>query len=89
MYKYFVKLYLICFVDVVKIVFTKCLTNDGTQVTYNFDLIDNESQPQKTNPVLLVLRNAPWWLKDFTAVATNEEKQDDPPSHPLTLMVHI
>ena len=70
------------------IVFTKCLEDANGEVTYDFSLIDNEpQQPIRNNPIPLIPDNAPWWLENVTAVAATDEKEDDPPNHPLTLMV--
>ena len=70
-----------------KIVFTKCLEDKNEKVTYDFDLIENEPPPVRGIPERISVDNAPWWLNDVTADPTEREKQDDPPSHPLALMV--
>ena len=121
------------FVEVLEIVFTKCLgvNIDEKHVTYDFKLIepplpvnqppdparedaaqleadhqpDNQAdrQPPPPDPareeaVQLEADHQPdnrnnqadnhlWWLEGITTTATQMEKEDDLPNHPLTLMV--
>ena len=75
--------------EVLKVVFTECLEDTGDQVTYDLDFIENKPLPPRGLPTIIGADNeeTPLWLKDVRAVATEHEKQDDPQSHPLTLMV--
>ena len=78
----------ISYIELLKIVFTKCLRDNGTQVTYDFEFIDNEpQQPERESPAPLGPDNAPSWLQVVRATATGDEQQDEPHGHPLTLMV--
>ena len=73
--------------EVLDLVFTKCVKDNGGHIKYCFDFIeDNPQQLAIEEPAQMEADdNDPRCLEDVISVST--ELQDDPLSHPLTLMV--
>ena len=75
--------------EVLDLVFTKCIEDDGRHIEYCFDFIeDDPQQPAIEEPAPMEADDDDSrWLEDVTSASTELEQQDDPPSYPLTLMV--
>ena len=78
--------------DVAKRVFTQCIEIIGNlkRVEYDYHFLESYSTPATTQqgPAATPPTESVWWL-NLDCHSKTTEKQDDLPSHPLSLMVFI